>query len=169
MNHLRLTIIHGKHLRLTGIDPVLAICLQELPAILELRGKPEAHVRLFPAPTSNDAATNSEWTETIEPELRHLFVSAGETLGRDLTQLRTSPRHADQKFLTFPLAHLPAWMNAVNQARLILAAVTGLDEIDMNVPYPTLDARKAAAVVRIDVLAMLLERFVRCHNPRKRR
>ena len=155
MNPLRLTVVHGKHLRLTGIDPVLAICLQELPAILELRGKPEAHARLFPAPTAGDAAANREWTETIEPELRHLFVSAGETVSRDLTQLRTSPRHPDQKFLTFPLAHLPAWMNAVNQARLILAALANLDEIDMNVPYPTLDPRKAAAVVRIDVLAML--------------
>lgn len=169
MNHLRLTLLQGKHLRLTGIDPVLAICLQEIPAILELRGKPEAHARLFPAPTPDDVATNRDWTETIEPELRHLFVSAGETVSRDLTQLRPSPRHADQKSLTFPIAHLPAWMSAVNQARLILAALAGLDEIDMNVPYATLDPRKAAAVVRIDVLAMLLERFVRRHNPRARR
>ncbi len=161
MNGLRLSAVNSKHLRITGIDPLLARCLQELPAILQLRDKPEAQARLFPPPTAADDAANRDWRETVAPELRHLFASAGETVSRDLTQLKPSPRDARFQTLTIPLAHVPAWMNALNQARLILAAIHGLDEIDMNIAYDQLDPRKAPAVLRVDLLGMLLERFVR--------
>lgn len=161
MSSPRLRAVNGKHLRLTGIDPLLALCLQELPAILQWRDKPEAQARLFPAPTAADDAANRDWRETVAPELRHLFASAGEIVSRDLTQLKPGSRDARFQSLTIPLAHVPAWMNALNQARLILAAIHGLDEIDMNVAYEALDPRKAPAVVRVDVLGMLLELFVR--------
>jgi hypothetical protein len=161
VNGLRLHTVNHKHLRISGIHPLLAACLQELPVILEWRDKPQAHDRLFPAPTATDEAANRDWHETVTPELRHLFASAGEIVSRDLTQLKPSPRQAGYKTLTIPLAHVPAWMNALNQARLILAALHGLDEIDMNLAYDTLDARKAPAVVRVDVFGILLEHFVR--------
>lgn len=160
MSRLQIRRIDSKTCCLTGIHPTLVICLQELPGILELRGKPHADARLFPAPTAHDEAINTDWAETIQPELQHLFATAGETVARDLTQLKPSPRHPDQYFLTFPAAHLPAWMNALNQARLILAALTGLDEIDMNVAYATLDQRKAAAAARVDCLGALLHLLV---------
>jgi hypothetical protein len=161
VNGLHLSAADGKHLRISGIDPLLALCLQELPAILELRDQPEAQARLLPSPTAGDETANRDWRETVAPELRHLFASAGEIVSRDLTQLKPSPRDARFRTLTIPLAHVPAWMSALNQARLILAAIHGLDEIDMNVAYDQLDPRKAPAVLRVDVLGMLLEHFVR--------
>ncbi|HUK83329.1 MAG TPA: DUF2017 family protein [Verrucomicrobiae bacterium] len=172
MNALRVRAVNQKQLCISGIDPLMAVCLQELPQILELRDRVRA--RLFPSPTTDDAIANREWQESITPELRHLFVSAGEAVARDLTRLKPTPRNANCSSITFPAAHRSAWMSALNQARLILSELFGVDEIDMNVPYHSLGEAKGVAVIKIDLFGTLLHRLVqrelnsRPRNGRKR-
>ena len=58
----------------------------------------------------------------VTTELHHLFVTAGESGERDLTGLQPEPETQNQFRATFSAAHLLAWMSAINQTRLILAA-----------------------------------------------
>ena len=55
----------------------------------------------------------------MRPELRHLFLSARTTVKEDLEKLPDSTGRLGR--LVIPRAHGDAWLNALNQARLILA------------------------------------------------
>lgn len=160
MTRLQIQSVNQKHVRVSGINPLLAGCLHELPRILELRDNPAVRARLLPPPTAEDAAINQEWKESIEPDLRHLLASASEIITRDLTGLKPSPRAPDCCFVTFPNTHTAAWMSALNQARLILSVLAKVDEIDMNLPYSQLKGEKVLAVIQIDAFGILLNQFV---------
>jgi hypothetical protein len=160
VSRLRIQSVNQKHVRVSGISSLLAACLQQLPRILEFRDNPDAQARLLPPPTASDAIINREWKESVEPDLRHLLVSAGEIITRDLTGLKPSPRLVDCSFVIFPTTHVSAWMSALNQARLILAALANVDEIDMNLPYSQLTGEKVLAVIQIGFFGELLDRFV---------
>lgn len=153
MSALRVTQFDSKHLCLAGIDPLLGLCLQELPSILEKRDSPAARPRLFPDPTAGDAKANEDWRQLVAPELRHLFMSAGQTVERDLTLLTGDS-------LTFPAEHLNAWMSALNQARLILAESHHVTDADMETA--NLDPRDARqrAVLLIHLYGLVLQLFV---------
>ncbi len=160
MNRLRVQPLDEKHIRISGIAPVLAVMLRELPEILELRDSPDAHTRLFPKPTSADDKINKEWQQMVGPELRHLFVSAGETVGRDLAGLAGSESSPETYEITFPVEHLRAWMSALNQARLILAEIHEIDDEDMKVTDLDPHNSKHVAAFRIHLLGYLLHLFV---------
>jgi len=158
---LRVQPVDEKHVRISGMTPVLAAMLRELPEILELRDSPAAQARLFPNPIAGDDKANKEWQQTTGPELRHLFVSAGETVARDLTAIEADGGDANNGYqVTFPVEHVRAWMSAINQARLILAEVHKIDEAEMS--RTDLDPRrpKDMAALRIHVLGYLLHLFV---------
>ena len=152
MRDLRISAPDAKHLRIDGIDSLLGMCLQELPAILEKRDSPAVRQRIFPNPSS-DAKANNDWQQHVTPELRHLFVSAGETVVRDLTGL-------DAGTLKFQAEHANAWMSALNQARLILGELHHITDADMEAG--DLDPRdpKQRAVLLIHIYGMLLQLFV---------
>ena len=160
MIKLRVRPLDEKHIRVSGIAPVLAVVLRELPEILEQRDSPDAYDRLFPNPTSADDKINKEWQQMNRPELRHLFVSAGETVARDLASLADAKSKSEAYQITFPVEHLRAWMTALNQARLILAEIHEIDDDDMSVQ--DLDPRnpKHVAALRIHLLGYLLHLFV---------
>jgi hypothetical protein len=159
MIHLRVQLDGPKHVRLTGLDPVLLDSLFALPEILAARDKPEVHARLFPAPSDGEAALNQDWQEHVTPELRHLFVTAAETVLRDLTGLDL-PDAQHRRQLRFPVEHLPAWVSAINQARLILGALHHITEPDMQgTDFELADAR-GLAIFRIHVLGHLLQMLV---------
>jgi hypothetical protein len=160
VTRLQVQSANQKHVRVSGISSLLAACLHDLPRILELRDNPAARARLLPPPTIEDTAINQEWKESVEPDLRHLLVSAGETITRDLTGLKPSPRLVDCSFVIFPATHVSAWMSALNQARLILAVLANVDEIDVNVSLSQLSGNKVLAVIQINVFGQLLDRFV---------
>src|SRR5439155_12752492 len=88
---LRVRLKNSKRVRVSGIDPLVADCLSDLPHILEQRDAPAARARLFPNPNESDAEANNDWQSFVAPELRHLFLSAGEIVERDLTSLQASP------------------------------------------------------------------------------
>ena len=160
MIELRVQSLDEKHICISGIAPVLAIVLRELPEILEQRDSPVAQTRLFPKPTSADDRINKEWQQMNGPELRHLFVSAGETVARDLAGLAGSQPSKETFEITFPVEHLKAWMSALNQARLILAEIHKIDDEDMNRADLDPQNPKHVAAFRIHLLGYLLHQFV---------
>jgi hypothetical protein len=160
MIDLRVQTLDVKHIRISGIPPVLTAMLRELPEILELRDAPDAHARLFPNPIAEDDKVNNEWQQMAGPELRHLFVSAGETVARDLTALEVDGDDPEAHQVTFPVEHVNAWMSALNQARLILAEVHKLDETEMNRTDFDPQSPKHRAALRIHLLGYLLHLFV---------
>lgn len=160
MTSLRVHAVNEKHVCISGINPLLAGLLQELPVTLEKRDTPAARVRLLPNPTESDPKANEDWSKTVTPELRHLLVSAGEVVGRDLTALQPEPETQEQFQITFPAEHTMAWMSALNQARLILGELFQIDEQDMNREDFDLTDRKHVAALKIHLLGHLLHLFV---------
>jgi hypothetical protein len=155
VNHLRLELADDKHLRLTGISPLLAHCLFELPEILRLRDQPEPHQRLFPDPLQHDAESSAEWHRLMDDDLQHLFASAEEIVIRDLTQF-------DRKAaaITFPADHANAWMSALNQARLVLGAKYNVTEADMDDQDLDLTDPRKKALLQIHLFGWVLQHFV---------
>ncbi|NQU11961.1 DUF2017 family protein [bacterium] len=153
---LRVESADEKHVRLAGLDPVIVHCLHELPQILPQREQPGVRERLYPDPTNTEAEFNDEWRQLVGPELHHLFASAEETIGRDLAGLER-----DDAELLIPVAHLDAWINALNQARLILATRFDIDAPHLQAAYDTLPPIQQQAVLRIDLFGHLLALFVR--------
>jgi hypothetical protein len=151
----------AKQVRIAGIDPVLLDSLYALPEILEQRDKPAARERLLPAPTAAEPAINEEWQQLVAPELRHLFVSAGEIVARDLTGLSPDPRGEPLQQVVIPLEHLNAWLSALNQARLILGALHEVTEADMTNEEFDLENARSLAIFRIHVLGYLLQALVK--------
>ncbi len=159
-----------KRILISGIPSVLAAMLRELPEILELRDSPDARARLHPNPTAGSDNINREWHQLADPELRHLFVSAGETVTRDLTALTADKENGDAWQVAFPIEHVPAWMNALNQARLILGEVHKIDEAEMNRTDFDPQSPKHMAALRVHLLGYLLHLFVEldsAHEPGK--
>ncbi len=160
MNPLRVSAADEKHIRITGIPPVLVFCLRDLPHILEKRDQPDAHSRLFPAPTRNDMKANHDWEQLIVPELRHLFVTSGETVARDLAKLEEESMETHSCCVTFAAVHLNAWISAINEARLILGELNSVTEQDMNQEDLDLDDPKQFAILKIGALGWLLQLLV---------
>ena len=167
MIELQVEPVGEKQLRIVGINPVALDCLYALPDILAQRDSPAARARLLPDPTQADEKANSEWQRLMAPELRHLFVSAGETIARDLTSV--TPDDRDQQFLavTFPIEHAAAWMSALNQARLILGELHEVSDEDMSAADFDVNKPKSLAVFRIHVLGYLLQLFVELESGRE--
>lgn len=160
MTSLRVSARDDKRVSISGIDSLVAACLYELPQILEQRDAPAAHDRLFPNPTDSDRKTNDYWQSDVAPGLRHLFLSAGEIVTRDLTAMQrpSPPSHLMQ--VEFPIEHVPAWITAINQARLILGALHDVTADDLSATLDELRTAKDHAVLQIHVLGYLLELFI---------
>ena len=164
MIDLRIERLDEKHVRISGLTPMLAVMIREMPEILELRDGPDACARLFPNPTTADDKINKEWQQMVSPELRHLFVSAAEIVTRDLTAMTGNKGDPEVYEVTFPVEHLSAWMSALNQTRLILAEVHKVDEEDMERRDFDPQDPKHLAVLRIQLLGYLLHLFVELEN-----
>ncbi len=148
-----------KHVRISAINPYLAACLFELPETLQQRENISAHDRLFPLPTM-DTRINAEWRELVEPELHHLFQSHGETVTRDLTRMTEDGLHTNHLEVIVPIEHLPAWLSAVNEARLIMASIHGITEGDLNTTDFEPQNPKSVVVIKIGLLGELLAYLV---------
>lgn len=161
---IRLEVVDEKTVRLTDINPLVADCLQSLGEILAQRDAPAARRRLLPKPSA-DETINAEWEQFVTPDLRHLFVTAAETVMRDLTALDAVPERPDYFCVAFPAVHRDAWMSAINQARLILSEQFHVTDLAME--RRDLDPRSAAdlALVRIHLLGWLLEVLVEFGAP----
>jgi hypothetical protein len=111
-------------LEISELDPFLAELLRQIPESANTEGVEAAQQRIFSAPA--DAASESEfcaeWKVYVEPELRRLFRSSTETVAADLEQLNGCSKPFANCTLRIPNENAEAWLNALNQARLAIAA-----------------------------------------------
>ncbi len=156
MSELRVEPFDAKHIRVSGIEPFLTYCLQGLGEILEQRDLPSVRGRLFPHPTAVDRKLNDDWETNVTPELRHIFVTAGETVLRDLVGLKEDTQVPPQYEVTFPAEHLNAWMSALNEARLILGERFQIKQDDMDKISLEAPDERTLAVVKVEILGALL-------------
>ena len=153
---LRVLALNDNRIAVRGIDPMMAYCLHELPAIVNLREQPGLRPRFFPDLVETDESINRDWHETVDADLHHLLESAIETVTRDLTGL-------DEDQVSFPSEHLPAWMSALNQARLVLGELHAVTEADMHRTGLDMSRPRDKALFEIHLLGYLLQLLVE-HN-----
>jgi hypothetical protein len=135
------------------VEQPIAEMFLSIPSALEPDGNRAAHARLFPDPAGGkDEKISQEWADYVVPELREGFENAAVTVEGDLGSLIAG------EALTIPLAHVDAWLNALNQARLVLAARFEVTEEDMNNPEP-FDSQneREMAISQIHVFGLLQE------------
>jgi hypothetical protein len=120
-------------IELCELDPFLAELLRQIPASTKSGGVQAAEQRLFSAPTmEKESEASSEWKLYVEPGLRRLFQTATETVAGDLEQLNGNDKSLANCTLRIPSKHADAWLSALNQARLVIAAKNNFTETELN-------------------------------------
>ncbi len=152
---LRLKSIEGDLVLLEGVDRALAFCLRQVPAILARRDQVTSRERFYPDAIPTDLGRNAEWHRLMGDDLRHLFEAAAQTYARDLEALDL---HREE--VRFPAAHLKAWMNAVNQARLVLSEEHQLEAADMQRDDFAAGSQRDAALLHVQLLGYVLQVLV---------
>ena len=121
----------GEALEISDLDPFLAELLRQIPASTDAEGASEAEERLFSRP-SDETELCSEWKAYVEPELRRLFRSATQTVAEDLAQLNGNEKSFKNRSVAIPFEHADAWLNTLNQARLVIAVKYKFSDEELN-------------------------------------
>jgi hypothetical protein len=150
---------HGDYLEVAELDPFLAELLRQIPESTRTDESDAARQRIFspPAPES-DSETREEWKLYVEPELRRLFRSATETVAADLKVLNGSAKPFANCTLRIPLKNADAWLNALNQARLAIAAKFGFTEGELGDHYRSpIGSRRDLSLFQVNFYGFLQE------------
>jgi len=118
-------------LQISDLDPFLAELLRQIPESADAEGAPEAEARLFSKPSAEKEMC-AEWESYVEPELRRIFRSATQTVAADLAQLNGNEKSLRNRTLRIPLEHADAWLNTLNQARLVIATKYKFSDAELN-------------------------------------
>ena len=120
-------------IEISELDPFLAELLRQIPASANPDGAPAAEQRIFSPPINGkETEMCAEWKMYVEPELRRLFQTATQTVGADLEQLNGNEESLANRTLRIPAKHADAWLNALNQARLVIAAKNNFTETELS-------------------------------------
>jgi len=141
---------------LRDIHPLFASLLTELPKAASRHKKAQA--RLYPDPIGGEDHTEfrRDWKEHVRPELERLFASSREIVARDLSELGGNGTK-----LVIPSGHLEAWLNALNQARLVIVEESNFSEADLDHREPPdLATRRGMALLKMHFYAHLQELLV---------
>jgi hypothetical protein len=136
-----------------NITPDLAAVLSELSDHIGSDQPEVVRRRLLPDP-SDDEEIAAEWRIRQHPELLALLADARRIVESDLPGLRQEG-HRPRFSLSFPAAHLDAWISALNAARLALGARYDVTSDQMDPDYVPSDHDAALALMRIDLYAWL--------------
>jgi hypothetical protein len=149
-----------KAIEFSRIEQIEAELLRQIPACCDLDEGSKAESRIFPSPTNaTDPDLVRDWDEFVRPELRHLFRSAKETVEEDLGLLKMKVGHLG-RFLV-PLDHGEPWLNALNQARLILAAKYEFSEAELSkFDLPGTFSQRELVLHQINFYAAIQERII---------
>jgi hypothetical protein len=150
-------------LQVSDLDPFLAELLRQIPASTKPEAVPAAEQRIFSAPADpKEKQICSEWKTYVEPELRRLFQSATETVASDLAQLNGNEKSMRSCTLHIPLDHADAWLNALNQARLVIAAKYDFTEGELNDHYHSpVGSRRDLGLFQVNFYGFLQEFILR--------
>lgn len=126
----------GDCIEITDLDPFLAELLRQIPESTGTEGEEAAQGRLFSSPAApSEQEICSEWKLYVEPELRRLFESATEIVTDDLQQLNGSTKPFANCTLRIPIMNSDAWLNTLNQARLVIASKYDFTDVDLRDTY----------------------------------
>ena len=149
----------GDYIEICELDPFLAELLRQIPESADTGGMEAAEQRLFSAPAPEvETEICAEWKVYVEPELRRLFQTATETVAGDLQQLNGSTKPFDNCTLRIPTDNADAWLNALNQARLVIAAKYNFDESELCDHYRSpIGSRRDLGLFQVNFYGFLQE------------
>jgi len=154
---------HNDHIEISELDPFLAELLRQIPASARPDGVPDAEQRLFSSPANRkETELCAEWKMYVEPELRRLFQSATETVAADLEQLNGNEKSVANRTLRIPAKHADAWLSALNQARLVIAAKNNFTESELGDHFRSpIGSRRDLSLFQINFYGFLQEFILR--------
>lgn len=154
---------HNDQIEISELDPFLAELLRQIPASASPDGVPTAEQRLFSSPTNGkEPELCVEWEQYVEPELRRLFQNATETVAGDLEQLNGNEKSLANRALRIPAKHTDAWLNALNQARLVIAAKNNFTEGELSDHFRSpIGSRRDLSLFQINFYGFLQEFILR--------
>ena len=144
--------------KLRDIHPLLATFLSELPKVAARHKKAQA--RLYPDPIGGAAHAEfrRDWKEHVRPELERLFASSRDIVARDLS---APGGHNHGTEVAIPCAHLEAWLNALNQARLVIVEESNFTEADLDHHEPPdLATQRGLSLLKIHFYGHLQELLI---------
>ncbi len=147
-------------IELVDIEPIEAELLRQVPVVCESGGDSRSEARLFSSPAdSGEGQLLNDWAEYVRPELKHLFLTAWNTVKEDLEKLSNKPGRLGR--LIVPRAHSDAWLNALNQARLILATKYNFSDRELSMhEAPKWFSRRDVVLQQIHFYAEIQERII---------
>jgi hypothetical protein len=150
-------------LEFSEIDPFLAELLRQIPESADVHDSAAARARLFCAPVDeSEPELRKEWKQLVEPELERLFRSSAETVARDLKQLCGKERTFANRILQIPNEHADAWLNALNQARLAIAARNDFTEGELGDCYRSpIGSRRDLSLFQVNFYGFIQEVILR--------
>ena len=151
---------HGDMLELSELDPFLAELLRQIPDSTKAEGVQAAEERIFTAPADpKETELCAEWKLYVQPELQRLFQSATETVAADLRPLNgSSSKPFANCTLRIPIKHADAWLNTLNQARLVIAAKYGFTEAELSDHYRSpIGSRRDLSLFQVNFYGFLQE------------
>lgn len=161
MNAVEISRLDKQTVCVAGLDPFLSDLLQKIADAADPSGNTAAEARLYTTPTNGaEPEFDEEWTELIQPDLREYFATSVEIVQGDLLGFSSAEENPESDELQIPVAHLEAWIHALNQARLALAARHDVTENDMN-DLPLGGDVRALSVFQIHFYGFLQECFLR--------
>jgi len=143
---------------LRDIHPLFVSLLTELPKVASRHKKAQA--RLYPDPIGGEdhAEFRRDWKEHVRPELERLFASSRDIVARDLS---APGGHKHSTKVVIPGTHLEAWLNALNQARLVIVEESNFSEADLDHREPPdLATRRGRSLLKIHFYGHLQELLV---------
>lgn len=155
---MEFAVARNKNFRFRKIHPMLAEFVRAIPSVIEPdHWSPDAEARIFPDASDDPAleSVRAEWKAYVEPDLHEYFRSSRETVISDLKQMKTV---GEESALEIPVAHAEAWLNALNQARLALAAGFDFDESILgSAREPDLTTESGIRLFQINLYAFMQE------------
>ncbi|HET7227000.1 MAG TPA: DUF2017 family protein [Chthoniobacterales bacterium] len=149
-------------LEIRELDPFLAELLRQIPESAQSKDSPAAQERLFSPPAvPEEKVLCAEWKLYVVPELRRLFQSATETVRQDLQQLRCTNKPFANCTLRIPIAHADAWLSALNQARLAIAATYQFSDHELCDYRSPLGSRRDLSLFQVNFYGFLQELILR--------
>jgi len=151
------------YIEISELDPFLAELLRQIPASANPEGAEAAEQRLFSSPTNGkETEICAEWKLYVEPELRRLFQTATETVSADLEQLNGNEKSLGNRTLCIPSKHADAWLNALNQARLVIAAKYNFTDGELGEHFRSpIGSRRDLSLFQVNFYGFLQEFILR--------
>lgn len=158
---MQITRFDSRTVALTQINAVCCELLRQIVSSADPGENGPARARIFPTPTAGrEPEADRDWHEYVEPDLRRLFQDALDVVQEDVKRLAPEGRRKGHG-LRIPVKNLEAWIHALNQARLAIAARNDFQEREMDGSVPTEGDALALALFQVHFYGFLQECFLR--------